>query len=357
MDRIYEKGAAANPPAAPAEPSTGYPTAGDPRRGVPATVPGAWWHHMMAEEMATVIEAANLAPDHASLTQLRDAINFLIAAAGQSVLTQARATPVKWKRSCRAATTGNITLSGEQTIDGIDVIAGDRVLVKDQDAPAGNGIYAAAAGNWTRGPQADEWDDLVAAAIVVEEGDANADKAFLCTADRGGTLDTTAVDWTEFGTLAAPAAPPGAMMDYAGATAPNGWLPCNGQAVSRTTHADLFTAIGTTWGAGDDSTTFNVPDFRRRVAVGSGGASSDIIGNTVGDTGGAETHALTAAELGPHGHDIVFATYTAEGKSGVMLPLSGDGWRFQRLSVRFQSRLIGLSQMSFLGSARFIWVS
>lgn len=62
--------------------------------------------------------------------------------------------------------------------------------------------------------------------------------------------------------------PSGAIMDYAGSTEPTGWLFCAGQAVSRSTYATLFAAIGTNYGAGDGSTTFNVPDYRGRVAAG-----------------------------------------------------------------------------------------
>lgn len=64
------------------------------------------------------------------------------------------------------------------------------------------------------------------------------------------------------------ATPVGGTMDYAGSSAPTGFLLCRGQAVSRTTYASLFAIIGTDWGAGDGSTTFNVPDLRRRVTVG-----------------------------------------------------------------------------------------
>lgn len=56
--------------------------------------------------------------------------------------------------------------------------------------------------------------------------------------------------------------PPGSISMFAAATAPTGWLKCNGQAVSRTTYANLFAAIGTAWGAGDAVTTFNLPDLR-----------------------------------------------------------------------------------------------
>ena len=80
-------------------------------------------------------------------------------------------------------------------------------------------------------------------------------------------------------------APPGVISMYAGATAPDGWLLCDGSAVSRTTYADLFTAIGTTYGAGDGSTTFNVPDVRGRVPVGrspGGKAEVDALGDNEG---------------------------------------------------------------------------
>lgn len=63
--------------------------------------------------------------------------------------------------------------------------------------------------------------------------------------------------------------PTGMVVPYAGAVAPDGWLLCQGQAVSRTTYAQLFSVIGTTYGSGDGSTTFNLPDMRGRVAVGS----------------------------------------------------------------------------------------
>ena len=97
--------------------------------------------------------------------------------------------------------------------------------------------------------------------------------------------------------------PAGLVLPFAGATAPDGFLLCYGQAVSRSTYADLFAAIGTTYGAGDGSTTFNLPDLRGRVAAGKddmgGGAAnrltgggSGIAGTTLGAAGGAETQTL-----------------------------------------------------------------
>lgn len=97
------------------------------------------------------------------------------------------------KNAVRVATTGNITLSGTQTIDGIALSVSDRVFVKSQTAPEENGIYVVAAGAWARSADADTWNELVAAIIPVEEGTVNHDTLWLITADRGGTLDTTAV--------------------------------------------------------------------------------------------------------------------------------------------------------------------
>lgn len=124
-----------------------------------------------------------------------------------------------------------------------------------------------------------------------------------------GTLQTTAA-------AAATVVPAGSVFDYAGSTAPSGFLLCFGQAVSRSTYSDLFTAIGTTFGSGDGSTTFNLPDLRGRVAAGKddmGGsaanritaAGSGITGTTLGAAGGTQTHTLTTAEMPAHTHSNV----------------------------------------------------
>jgi hypothetical protein len=102
------------------------------------------------------------------------------------------------KASCLAATTADITLSGAQTIDGVSVVAGNRVLVKDQTAPEDNGIYLCAAGAWTRSTDAATFDSLVSAFTFVEQGSTNADAGFVCTADAGGTLGTSALPWSQF---------------------------------------------------------------------------------------------------------------------------------------------------------------
>jgi microcystin-dependent protein len=82
---------------------------------------------------------------------------------------------------------------------------------------------------------------------------------------------------------------------------PEGWLLCDGRAVSRTTYADLFAALETTYGAGDGSTTFNLPDYRGRAPIGAG-TGSGLTARTLGTAYGAETHTLTEAEMPAHTH-------------------------------------------------------
>jgi hypothetical protein len=99
------------------------------------------------------------------------------------------------KQACRVATTANITLSGTQTIDGIALSIGDRVLVKDQTATAENGIYTVASGAWSRASDGDTWNDLVAARVSVAQGTSNDNTFWLSTTNAGGTLGTTPVLW------------------------------------------------------------------------------------------------------------------------------------------------------------------
>ena len=109
---------------------------------------------------------------------------------------------ISWKQPVRCGTTANITLSGLQTIDGVTVVAGNRVLVKSQTAPAQNGIYLASATAWSRAPDADTWDELVSALVFVESGSTLAGSAWYCTIQPGGTLGTTAVTWSNFSVAA-----------------------------------------------------------------------------------------------------------------------------------------------------------
>jgi microcystin-dependent protein len=102
-----------------------------------------------------------------------------------------------------------------------------------------------------------------------------------------------------------PLVPSGVIWPYGGSSAPTGFLMCNGTAVSRTTYADLFAAIGTTYGVGDGSTTFNLPNAQGRVPVGAGTYTDTVSGSvtrTLGATLGAEKHVITTAEMASHNH-------------------------------------------------------
>lgn len=106
------------------------------------------------------------------------------------------------KNAVRVATTtaGTLSTSFENgdTIDGVTLATGNRILIKDQAAPAENGIYVVnASGAPTRAADADAWAELVSAFVWVEEGTTNADTGWLCTVNSGGTLNTTAVTWAQ----------------------------------------------------------------------------------------------------------------------------------------------------------------
>lgn len=102
------------------------------------------------------------------------------------------------KASAVVTTTANITLSGTQTIDGVALVAGDRVLVKNQTTASANGIYVVAAGAWTRATDADTWAKLVSAFVFIEKGTVGADTGWVSTIDSGGTLGSTAVTFSQF---------------------------------------------------------------------------------------------------------------------------------------------------------------
>lgn len=123
--------------------------------------------------------------------------------------------------------------------------------------------------------------------------------------------------------------PIGSIQDFAGTSVPNGWLLAYGQAISRTTYSELFSVIGTTFGIGDGSTTFNLPDLRGRVGIGRddmGGAAASRItaggapgidGTAMGAAGGAQEHTLTSTQSGTanHGHAHTLSAAAGGGHS------------------------------------------
>lgn len=119
--------------------------------------------------------------------------------AATKAYVDATASGLDVKASVRAATTGNITLSGTQTVDGVALTAGQRVLVKNQSTGSQNGLYAVAAGAWTRTTDADASAEVNPGMFVfVEEGTANADSGWVLTNDGTVTLGTTALTFAQF---------------------------------------------------------------------------------------------------------------------------------------------------------------
>lgn len=136
-------------------------------------------------------------------------------------------------------------------------------------------------------------------------------------------VDTTAIQngAVTFGKLAAgEAIPTGVGQIYFGSVAPFGWLICDGSAVSRSTYAALFALFGTTYGAGDGSTTFNLPDLRGRVPAGRHASQTEF--DTLGESGGEITHTLTLGEIPSHQHaysvgGVTFQSNTSVGGAGI----------------------------------------
>lgn len=131
----------------------------------------------------------------------------------------------------------------------------------------------------------------------------------LVTADAAQTLTNKTIDGSQNTLINIPVSalqespvPAGSITAYAGSVAPEGWLFCDGAAVSRTTHSALFNVIGITYGSGDGSSTFNLPNLRGRIPVGLDASLVEF--DTLGEVGGEKAHTLTASEMPSHSHSM-----------------------------------------------------
>ena len=147
------------------------------------------------DEMANPTSDVDL--NSQKITNLADPVNATDAVNKQ--YADALTNGLDIKDSCLVATTANITLSGTQTIDGVSVAAGKRVLVKDQSTGSENGIYVCAAGSWSRATDADGNDEVTAGLFTfIEQGSVNGDAGFVLTTDDPITVGTTALAFTQF---------------------------------------------------------------------------------------------------------------------------------------------------------------
>lgn len=226
---------------------------------------------------------------------------------------------------------GSTTIQADGKTDTIELVAGDNITLTPDSANDKVTINASSGGDHIELTQA-EYDALSQA--EKENG-----TVYFIT---DGTPDYTIIN---------DSVPIGAVQAYAGASLPYGWLFCNGAAVSRETYSELFEAIGTAYGSGDGSTTFNLPDLRGRVSIGVGsiqannqtywgsdvtnlsGGSTDF---SLGETGGETKHTLSLAQIPSHDHngaayyDNSYRLYNGAVKSGsdsvqVMLITGGSG--------------------------------
>lgn len=141
--------------------------------------------------------SASVSLNSQKITNLADPTNDTDAANKRYV--DAAVVGIDWKPSVKAATTANITLSGTQTIDGVSLSAGDRVLVKNQTVAANNGVYTVGASTWSRATDADTGAELTASfAVFVEQGTTNADSGWVLTVDSAVTIGSTDLTFTQF---------------------------------------------------------------------------------------------------------------------------------------------------------------
>jgi len=117
--------------------------------------------------------------------------------------------------------------------------------------------------------------------------------------------------------------PTGAINIWSTNTSPTGWFLCDGTAVSRSTYAGLFSVIGTTYGVGNGSTTFNLPNLKGRIPVGRDSSQTEF--DTLAETGGAKTHTLTTAEMPAHKHRTLS---TNSGGGGAWVNIDVTTWLF-----------------------------
>jgi len=143
------------------------------------------------------------------------------------------------------------------------------------------------------------------------------------------SIPTNSPKGSSFQGLQSSITPIGVIRFFAGSVVPNGWLLCNGSAVSRKAYGDLFKVIGTTYGSGNSNDTFTLPDMRGRIPI-CAGTGTSLTTRTLGSNVGAETATLSEANMASHTHTATVGTQTANhthsGTSGTVSADHTHGW-------------------------------
>jgi phage-related tail fiber protein len=304
MDHIFESNASANtPPALPAAPSSGYPSTGNPSTGTPSTKPGPWWFYMMTEELRNVVTDVDLTPDHTNLHQLSQAIQTgkLIAANATGTANALAANFNPAIAPLSAANNGltlhlraahaNTTSTPALAVNGHSA----KTIVKGAGVALAPGDIAGA-GHW-----------------LTLQYDSTLDK---------WVLQNPYADPTKY-------VPTGTIHYFAGASAPAGYLRADGSAMSRTAYAALFAAIGTTFGVGDGSTTFNLPDLRGEFIRGWDDGREVDAGRTFG------SRQAGSLNIGDDGNDVATLAF---GNASLAANYGYDAVTLTQLNTDYPSR-------------------
>ena len=247
----WKSGAVDSPPDTSTLTSKGYPTSGDPKTGTPATKPGAAWYYLQDQMRNTVIEAAGQTlAEPPSATQFLEALRSMAWLADNTIPGGkiANASITGAKLAAKTVAGGNLAdLSVSAAKLAADSVTRDKIAQRAVD-----GARLAT--------QSVTFSHLLPALIAT--------KAQVTEGTAKDVLMTPFLTRLMVGAFSSPSVPPGTIIHYAGRTVPSGWLICNGANVSRTDYAALFAAIGTTYGAGDGSTTFGLPNLNGRFLEG-----------------------------------------------------------------------------------------
>lgn len=247
----WKSGAVDSPPDTSTLTSKGYPTSGDPKTGTPATKPGAAWYYLQDQMRNTVIEAAGQTlAEPPSATQFLEALRSMAWLADNTIpggkIADASITGAKL--AAKTVAEGNLAdLSVSTAKLAAGSVTNDKIA---QGAVDGTRLAA----------QSVAFSHLLPALIAT--------KAQVTEGTAKNVLMTPYLTKLMVNAAMPPSVPPGTIIHYAGRTVPSGWLIANGANVSRKNYAALFAAIGTTYGAGNGSTTFGLPNLDGRFLEG-----------------------------------------------------------------------------------------